>query len=259
MTDEFLNAIGALTQERDALREALDLMLDEFRRIDVLAGTSEITGICERAAQKIRQRVPLIVQRDQLEARVANAIKDCDMAVALANVFEMERNGLRDELHRAKTTLRKHHLHASEGCNVFFEQDGKPIEIATDLGEAYQESALHDETCAALSTPAPPVCEHDWAWSLRSGEVYGKPCDLNTYDTRLVSGKCRKCGAIHTPAPPVFTAEQVEPLASCLQHIKTLSLECGEKPSAVLAAVGLSACGGVGHARAIGLVREEKV
>jgi hypothetical protein len=46
--------------------------------------------------------------------------------------------------------------------------------------------------------------------------------------------------------------EQVLPLASCLSHIKTTALECREDPAIVLAAVGLSACGGVTHAKTLG-------
>jgi hypothetical protein len=46
--------------------------------------------------------------------------------------------------------LRNHHAHASESCNVFFEQDGKAIDIATDLGEAYQDSELCEKTYDAL-------------------------------------------------------------------------------------------------------------
>jgi len=50
--------------------------------------------------------------------------------------------------------LRAHHQHDSESCPVFFEQDGKPIELCTDLGEAYGESALAEQTVKALGTQA---------------------------------------------------------------------------------------------------------
>lgn len=57
---------------------------------------------------------------------------------------------------RARAKLQNqalNHLHAKtqEECNVFFEQDGKPIEICTDLGEAYAESALCEKVIQALT------------------------------------------------------------------------------------------------------------
>lgn len=42
--------------------------------------------------------------------------------------------------------LREHHLHAMESLNVFFEQDGKPIDVAVDLGDAYGESDIYERT-----------------------------------------------------------------------------------------------------------------
>ena len=55
-----------------------------------------------------------------------------------------------EEIRPLMEALRKHHQHAKEGAVVFFEQDGKPSEIATDLGDAYQDSGLCEETCDAL-------------------------------------------------------------------------------------------------------------
>ena len=52
---------------------------------------------------------------------------------------------------RLRQVLKAHHDHESQMGSVYFEQDGKPIEIATDLGEAYQDSQLCSETEAALS------------------------------------------------------------------------------------------------------------
>lgn len=48
--------------------ETLDLMRDEFQRILVLTEDAEIKGLCERAQKNIKQRVPLIEQRDKAEA-----------------------------------------------------------------------------------------------------------------------------------------------------------------------------------------------
>lgn len=47
----------------------LDLMIDEFRRIrSCPAADDEIKGLCDRAVANTHQRVPVIVQRDQLVA-----------------------------------------------------------------------------------------------------------------------------------------------------------------------------------------------
>ena len=58
-----------------------------------------------------------------------------------------------------REALENHHAHASEDCEVWFNEplpDGKAIAIPfpTNLGEAYQESALCEQTLAALSTYA---------------------------------------------------------------------------------------------------------
>lgn len=58
---------AALTQ-RDEARETLDLMCDEFQRIKALAGLPpEAHTFCERAISGIKQRVPLVEQRDKAE------------------------------------------------------------------------------------------------------------------------------------------------------------------------------------------------
>jgi len=64
MTKEFQNNV-----------DDLDLMRDEFTRIRCCPGaTPEIKGLCERAVTKIRQRHPVIVQRDCLAAAVIQAM-----------------------------------------------------------------------------------------------------------------------------------------------------------------------------------------
>jgi len=71
--------------------------------------------------------------------------------------LEEDCKALRTEVEALKqknATLRKVlealHKKTSETCNVFFEQDGKPIDIVTDLGEAYQESDLCSQVYQAL-------------------------------------------------------------------------------------------------------------
>jgi HD-GYP domain-containing protein (c-di-GMP phosphodiesterase class II) len=59
--------------------------------------------------------------------------------------------------------LEQCHAKMSEECNVYFEQDGKPIDICIDLGEAYQESSLCEQVYAALHNPVPSVVDRDKA------------------------------------------------------------------------------------------------
>jgi hypothetical protein len=46
------------------LSERLDLCLDEYARIAILTDNPEIKGLCERGQKDIKQKVPLISQRD---------------------------------------------------------------------------------------------------------------------------------------------------------------------------------------------------
>jgi len=46
--------------------------------------------------------------------------------------------------------LQAHHDRNLEKLVVYFQQDGKPVEMETDLGEAYSESALCEQTTLAL-------------------------------------------------------------------------------------------------------------
>lgn len=59
-----------------------DLMVDEFKRIRALVGsTSEIAGLCDRAMKNTYQHVPVIVQRDAAEAevkRLREALEDIE-------------------------------------------------------------------------------------------------------------------------------------------------------------------------------------
>lgn len=55
-----------------SLIDTLDLMRDEFMRIRAIAAgdtRDEVRGLCDRAISGIEQHVPVIVQRDQWEAR----------------------------------------------------------------------------------------------------------------------------------------------------------------------------------------------
>ena len=58
------------------LTDHVDLMVDEFKRIkslchDKFLHNTEIAGLCDRAITNTVQRVPVILQRDQAEQKVA--------------------------------------------------------------------------------------------------------------------------------------------------------------------------------------------
>lgn len=71
--------MGAMEIQRNEARETLDLMCDEFQRIKALNDLPlEAHTFCDRAISGIKQRVPLIEQRDRAEEarRVALARVD---------------------------------------------------------------------------------------------------------------------------------------------------------------------------------------
>lgn len=74
---EFERCWDAMRHELAIKDEHLDLMVDEFKRIKSLCSSCdmprslalEISGLCDRAITNTRQRVPLIVQRDDWERK----------------------------------------------------------------------------------------------------------------------------------------------------------------------------------------------
>lgn len=63
-----LATITRLEKETAGLKDFIDLMRDEFERIKSCPEvSSEIIGLCKRAITNVKQRVPVIVQRDELE------------------------------------------------------------------------------------------------------------------------------------------------------------------------------------------------
>lgn len=75
--------------------DTLDLMRDEFLRIQAIAGPdSEIGNLCDRAVVTIEQRVPVFVQRD-------NAIRERDAAHRLLWDLHARAQALADDLARS--------------------------------------------------------------------------------------------------------------------------------------------------------------
>lgn len=57
--------------------DKIDLLRDEFQRIKACPGaTTEIIGLCERALSDIKQKVPVIEQRDALREKVDRLEQD---------------------------------------------------------------------------------------------------------------------------------------------------------------------------------------
>jgi len=73
-----------------------------------------------------------------------------DVPRAIELLTESPSIALAEFLKPIEEALAAHHQHANESCVVYFEQDGKPIEISTDLAEAYQESDLWAKTTDVL-------------------------------------------------------------------------------------------------------------
>lgn len=96
---------------------------------------------CRDIAQGCERQVKRAVAAEDEIGRMKQAIEGLT-----ANVFALSASC--DQL---RTVLRQHHEHASESVKVYFEQDGKPIDICTDLGESYQESTLCDSTVDVLN------------------------------------------------------------------------------------------------------------
>jgi hypothetical protein len=63
------NASGAQVPCISLLADHLDLMVDEFKRIKALTRDTEIQGLCDRAISNTKQRVPVIVQRNEWERK----------------------------------------------------------------------------------------------------------------------------------------------------------------------------------------------
>jgi len=69
-----------------------------------------------------------------------------------------------------------------------------------DLKKAISE--LHKSAASAdcqSGNEAIKSCDHRWNWTLRSGEPWGKPGNIESYNCGLIIGKCHKCGQIHKP------------------------------------------------------------
>jgi hypothetical protein len=83
---DLLSEIKRLRERDSELTDLLDMAHDEFQRVEAHTDDTELQGIALRGQAKIRQNVPVIRQRDELENAVIklNGIND-QLNVALSD------------------------------------------------------------------------------------------------------------------------------------------------------------------------------
>lgn len=82
--DELEKQLAAAQAENSKMVDTIDLMCDEFLRIKAVANIQdEAVTFCDRAVSGIRQRVPVIQQRDDLERKLRAA------QAALCEIFDL--------------------------------------------------------------------------------------------------------------------------------------------------------------------------
>lgn len=91
--------------------DIVDMQRDEFRRIINLTDNTEIKGLCERAITTIEQTVPVVVQRDRLELKVAHLLAkqndDIEAHQLIVNGLELKVQELRAVLTEIKEEVQR--------------------------------------------------------------------------------------------------------------------------------------------------------
>jgi hypothetical protein len=118
-------------------------------------GRREIIWSIHEQFEKLRKEIA--IAKYQAECIFKAHAPQCTLLPDLNGVISQISNMttgmvMKEQVKPLVEALQMLHAKMSEECNVFFEQDGKPIDICTDLGEAYQESELCEKTCDALSS-----------------------------------------------------------------------------------------------------------
>lgn len=129
--------------ERDSARDAYQIVKDSLHEHSTRLET--LLAACDDHADGSVDATPLGKFCNDMVG-LSNGIMLHEVSTLRAEVYKLRETC--DELAAALKAQDDHH---SESCVVFFEQDGKPIEISTDLGEAYQESELCEKTGKAIS------------------------------------------------------------------------------------------------------------
>lgn len=88
--------------------------MDEFARIKSLTTNTEIQGLCDRAQSNIKQRVPLIEQRDKAESKVkeleAMVSQLKEQVTKLANDWDEDIARWADAMDNLETDLALHKI-----------------------------------------------------------------------------------------------------------------------------------------------------
>lgn len=83
-----------MTKQESKLTDIIDLMRDEFMRIKTCPADKwakpEIDGLCDRAITNINQNVPVIVQRDEAQAKVASLRREITRLQQTVDQYEAQ-------------------------------------------------------------------------------------------------------------------------------------------------------------------------
>lgn len=172
--------IASLTRELEEARGMCDLYVDEFHRIIAIADNSEIKGLCERAVFGIKQRIPLIEQRDNLEAENAALraeladLKDGLTAAHMdgfasgkAEATEMlrKREGQLEELRAEVEQLKKElRILYSSNADMFARAEAAEKELAAERGKSKCNHEWKEWTSTAGRTRQCIKCGQQYSW-----------------------------------------------------------------------------------------------
>lgn len=122
--------------------------------LDTLENELTKTRNCTFKSETIKQLIALAragLEADDLKEQVAFLQTDLGAMERVSNNLKQELVTLKQSLAPMREVLAEHHKHHQEKCLVFFSQGGRPIDIETDLGEAYSESALAEKTSESIA------------------------------------------------------------------------------------------------------------
>lgn len=148
-TDDFAGAVEDIEAWLKGMEQFKDSEIFQGR-VALILQTAKKSRALELEVQRLTGEKKILQKEITLNNEAAQT---WDRHALVADNFALKQSlatwqGISDELEQK---LRKIHKHNSESNPVYFQQDGKPIEIVVDLGEAYQDSAMCEEIYEALS------------------------------------------------------------------------------------------------------------
>ena len=115
------------------LIDMVDLMRDEFKRVQNLTTNHEIWGLCDRAMGNITQRIPVIKQRDDLAAEVIKLKKLLsDAEDILSQVSSLTKNKIKKTAEHKNKDVADESAHPSmtefcPSCHSILPSDTVPM------------------------------------------------------------------------------------------------------------------------------------